>query len=160
MFISMLFFVYPIYAIFKELWIVQPFRASRSKSFIQQDKLVGAPGLEPGTSSLSGTRSNQLSYAPGNWWSQTGSNRRPPECKSGALPAELWPRVVPVLPGLPVVRSPGSRCSGLLSFRSRNDVICSTCASFLQRVLPFPLIRTKIRSLTYPSSQFPTGHVM
>jgi hypothetical protein len=23
------------------------------------------------------------------WWSQTGSNRRPPECKSGALPAEL-----------------------------------------------------------------------
>ena len=25
------------------------------------------------------------------WWSQTGSNRRPPECKSGALPAELWP---------------------------------------------------------------------
>ena len=26
------------------------------------------------------------------WWSQTGSNRRPPECKSGALPAELWPR--------------------------------------------------------------------
>ena len=26
-----------------------------------------------------------------NWWSQTGSNRRPPECKSGALPAELWP---------------------------------------------------------------------
>ena len=28
------------------------------------------------------------------WWSQTGSNRRPPECKSGALPAELWPRKV------------------------------------------------------------------
>ena len=26
------------------------------------------------------------------WWSQTGSNRRPPECKSGALPTELWPR--------------------------------------------------------------------
>ena len=26
-----------------------------------------------------------------NWWSQTGSNRRPPECKSGALPTELWP---------------------------------------------------------------------
>ncbi len=26
------------------------------------------------------------------WWSQTGSNRRPPACKAGALPAELWPR--------------------------------------------------------------------
>ena len=27
-----------------------------------------------------------------NWWSQSGSNRRPPACKAGALPAELWPR--------------------------------------------------------------------
>ena len=27
----------------------------------------------------------------GIWWSQTGSNRRPPACKAGALPAELWP---------------------------------------------------------------------
>ena len=27
----------------------------------------------------------------GNWWSWSGSNRRPPECKSGALPAELQP---------------------------------------------------------------------
>ena len=26
------------------------------------------------------------------WWSQTGSNRRHPACKAGALPAELWPR--------------------------------------------------------------------
>ena len=28
-------------------------------------ELVGVPGIEPGTSSLSGTRSNQLSYTPG-----------------------------------------------------------------------------------------------
>ncbi len=27
----------------------------------------------------------------GSWWSQPGSNRRPPGCKPGALPAELWP---------------------------------------------------------------------
>src|SRR5262249_16105330 len=26
------------------------------------------------------------------WWSQTGSIRRPPACKAGALPTELWPR--------------------------------------------------------------------
>jgi len=26
-------------------------------------------------------------------WSQPGSNRRPPACKAGALPAELWPLV-------------------------------------------------------------------
>ena len=30
------------------------------------------------------------------WWSQTGSNRRPPACKAGALPTELWPP--PTLP--------------------------------------------------------------
>ncbi len=29
---------------------------------------------------------------PGPWWSQGGSNSRPPACKAGALPAELWPR--------------------------------------------------------------------
>ena len=28
---------------------------------------------------------------PAEWWSQTGSNRRPPACKAGALPTELWP---------------------------------------------------------------------
>jgi hypothetical protein len=28
-----------------------------------------------------------------NWWRLTGSNRRPPACKAGALPAELNPQV-------------------------------------------------------------------
>jgi hypothetical protein len=28
-------------------------------------------------------------------WSQPGSNRRPPPCHGGALPAELWPRERP-----------------------------------------------------------------
>ena len=28
------------------------------------------------------------------WWSQAGSNRRPRECHSRALPTELWPLVV------------------------------------------------------------------
>ena len=65
--------------------------------------MVGVPGFEPGTSSLSGTRSNQLSYTPFStkraskdkplwlachaklkaanailsqtWWRQPGSNR-------------------------------------------------------------------------------------
>ena len=31
------------------------------------------------------------------WWSQTGSNRRPPACKAGALPTELWPRLEPAI---------------------------------------------------------------
>jgi hypothetical protein len=36
-----------------------------------------------------------LSSAPSGWWSQSGSNRRPPACKAGALPAELWPLMCP-----------------------------------------------------------------
>ncbi len=31
---------------------------------VDSDKMVGVPGFEPGTSSLSGMRSNQLSYTP------------------------------------------------------------------------------------------------
>jgi hypothetical protein len=31
------------------------------------------------------------------FWSQSGSNRRPPACKADALPAELWPRLQPSL---------------------------------------------------------------
>ena len=34
---------------------------------------------------------------PKEWWSQTGSNRRPQACKASALPTELWPRTVPEL---------------------------------------------------------------
>ena len=72
--------------------------------------LVGVTGIGPVTSSLSGTRSNQLSYTPrlfnaecrmqnaecrmknGKWWRQSDSNRRHPACKAGALPTELCPQ--------------------------------------------------------------------
>ena len=37
------------------------------------------------------TRSRPGIKAGAVWWSQTGSNRRPPACKAGALPTELWP---------------------------------------------------------------------
>ena len=57
--------------------------------------MVGVLGFEPRTSSLSGTRSNQLSYTPSRfissrqrevvWWSWWGSNPRHPACKAGAL---------------------------------------------------------------------------
>ena len=32
------------------------------------------------------------------WWRRSGSNRRPPACKAGALPAELRPQLVPHRP--------------------------------------------------------------
>jgi hypothetical protein len=33
-----------------------------------------------------------LGVSPINWWRMPGSNRRPPACKAGALPAELIPQ--------------------------------------------------------------------
>ena len=59
----------------------------RNKSKAQ--KMVGISGLEPETSSLSVTRSNQLSYIPIiemlNWWSNRDSNPGPLPCKGSAL---------------------------------------------------------------------------
>ncbi len=52
------------------------------------------------------------------WWSVPGSNRRPPACKAGALPAELTPRL-PLPAGEMVGRGglepPTSRLSGVRS---------------------------------------------
>ena len=48
------------------------------------------------------------------WWSQTGSNRRPPACKAGALPTELWPRKRKMV-GLGRFELPTSRLSSARS---------------------------------------------
>ena len=45
-----------------------------------------------GRANLFFSRTRLRSTGPPYWWSQTGSNRRPPACKAGALPTELWPR--------------------------------------------------------------------
>ena len=47
------------------------FNCQRSvyRSWTHRAELVGVPGIGPGTSSLSGTRSNQLSYTPSSAWS-------------------------------------------------------------------------------------------
>ena len=60
---------------------------------IRSHKLVGQSGLEPPTSRLSVVCSSQLSYWPV-WWRLAGSNRCPPACKAGALPAELNPHTL------------------------------------------------------------------
>ena len=53
------------------------------------------------------------------WWSQTGSNRRPPACKAGALPTELWPQrekaVATIMVGLGRLERPTSPLSGVRS---------------------------------------------
>ncbi len=53
---------------------------------------------------------------PDPWWSRTGSNRRPPACKAGALPAELRPLIVPDgMVGLGGLEPPTSRLSSARS---------------------------------------------
>jgi hypothetical protein len=39
------------------------------------------------------TQATLRHLTPSPQWSQPGSNRRPPACKAGALPAELWPPI-------------------------------------------------------------------
>src|SRR6516225_9108623 len=48
--------------------------------------------LDERTTERGRTDDSLSSGRPPVWWSQTGSNRRPPACKAGALPTELWPR--------------------------------------------------------------------
>ena len=71
--------------------------------------MVGPGGFEPPTPALSTRCSNQLSYEPvqnateSDWWSRSGSNRRPVACKATALPAELRPRISSFI--VPIVSS-------------------------------------------------------
>ena len=64
------------------------------------------------------------------WWRLTGSNRRPPACKAGALPAELNPRghagqrqgqgratLVGLVGFEPTTPALSTRCSNQLSYR-------------------------------------------
>jgi hypothetical protein len=71
------------------------------------------------------------------WWSQTGSNRRHPACKAGALPAELWPHFLDnqlqlKLVGPGGLEPPTSRLSGVrsnhLSYGPPDSVRSSLCS--------------------------------
>src|SRR5581483_1936976 len=50
-----------------------------------------------------GTKQEGRAESPKNWWSQAGSNRRPLACHASALPAELWPRLLPDGVGIDLV---------------------------------------------------------
>ena len=65
-------------------------------------------------------------WTPARWWSWTGSNRRPPACKAGALPTELQPLSLRLFAAMSVVGLDGfepstpalsRRCSNQLSYR-------------------------------------------
>ena len=59
-----------------------PVKAFRSQAI--SDKRESTYLLQP-----AGTRNHM-------WWSQARLERRPPACKAGALPSELWPQSLPV----------------------------------------------------------------
>ena len=97
-------------------------------------------------SSLSRSFATALSQ---NWWSQTGSNRRPPACKAGALPAELWPHLMVGLGRFELPTSPlsgvrsnqlsyrpkVSRCLNIVELRSRTvadfQITCEGARAFI-----------------------------
>ena len=85
-------------------------------------EVVGQSGLEPPTSRLSVVCSSQLSYWPVFWWRVPGSNRWPPACKAGALPAELNPQIHMLCE---VVGQ-----NGLEPSTSRLSVVCSSQLSY------------------------------
>ena len=68
-----------------------------------EKNMVGVPGFEPGTSSLSGTRSNQLSYTP----------LKRPDRSGWSKP---WRRLVELRGFEPLTSCLQSRCSSQLSY--------------------------------------------
>jgi hypothetical protein len=67
------------------------------------------------------------------WWRMTGSNRRPPACKAGALPAELIPRdrlMVGLVGFEPTTPALSRRCSNRLSYRPHDLVLSSVATVF------------------------------
>ncbi len=77
------------------------------------------------------------------WWSQPGSNRRPPACKAGALPAELWPHrgvrsAAARMVGLGGLEPPASPLSGVrsnhLSYRPNSrSLVWASCRGEVAR---------------------------
>ena len=70
----------------KKSYVNNPLKTSEISKLLKSKKI-----LKRQASLFFSRFSLKQHIAPKNWWSQTGSNRRPPACKAGALPAELWP---------------------------------------------------------------------
>ena len=96
---------------------VLDFSSTRSLSATNET----AAGLECAEATNKISQSSSLNQIQGCWWRMTGSNRRPPACKAGALPAELIPQTASrVLVGQvgiePTTPALSRRCSNRLSY--------------------------------------------
>ena len=65
------------------------------------------------------------------WWRMTGSNRRPPACKAGALPAELIPRSGRYPRGLQTASAPDKTLVGLDGFEPSTPALSRRCSNRL-----------------------------
>ena len=106
-----------------------------------------------GTSVNSLTVNCQFSTVNFCWWRVPGSNRWPPACKAGALPAELTPRLGTVSSFSEVVGQ-----NGLEPSTSRLSVVCSSQLSYwpilssLLNVFPhFRAVPSKLNNVKYLS---------
>ena len=102
------------------------------------------------------------------WWSQTGSNRRPPACKAGALPTELWPRrahdvqlKAKEMVGLGRLELPTSRLSSArsnqLSYKplTRGAAMARSRLTQLHRTSAKPLARVRPRRKRNEDGEIP-----
>src|SRR5690606_33543556 len=70
------------------------------------------------------------------WWSLSGSNRRPPACKAGALPAELRPHKGV---GPPATRRGTPGCRSLVRTPDRQSCCLLSLKEVIQPHLPIRL---------------------
>ena len=79
------------------------------------------------------------------WWRMTGSNRRPPACKAGALPAEL-------IPQCPLTVSSNWNLVGLVGLEPTTPALSTQCSNQLS-------YRPTAQSFTSLAS-FPAGMLL
>ena len=78
----------------------QPLKQGKPAPHARTSNLAAQPWQpQPGSPSIAQEQ-------PKNWWSQTGSNRRPEACKATALPTELWPLLAKPRMGIPGAQHP------------------------------------------------------
>jgi hypothetical protein len=72
--------------------VIEDRRDTNSDAWTNEFGVNGPPSLRFGVTAFASGRLAEPKPRSGEgWWSQTESNRRPPACKAGALPTELWP---------------------------------------------------------------------
>src|SRR5215469_2716119 len=83
------------------------------------------------------------------WWRMTGSNRRPPACKAGALPAELIPQSHTYSRGLSVSHR-ADKLVGLDGFEPSTPALSRRCSNRLSyRPLSLSFLQpTSVSALT------------